>query len=887
MTDKANIKSPQRRLKIGYIGQHAYDGIGIQLLSGVYDAAKDYDVNLLTFVGGTTLTNRTAHVAEITVIKLLNSNSIDGLISWASSFRHYMDINELDHFHHRFHSLPLVTIAMPLTGIPSILVDNHHGIETLMEHLIKEHGCRKIGFIQGNKGHFYSDERFEAYLKSLAKYQIPYDPNLVAPTADINKKEAVKAVQLLFDERGLIPGRDIEALVTISDLYSEVAIEELKKRGFKIPRDLLVVGFNNRQESFSVSPPLTTIDPNFHRHGYLAMESLLRIIRGETAPERIYVPTTLVLRQSCGCFEDPVIKAKTGDKITLSTSMFPPDWNQQIAAQRDTFIESLQNSFNGFLSVLGPKALENLLASFLDHLQNDSGNFLYLFEEYLSLWKKSGKELVVWENFISELRRLLLPSITDIELLRRLEDTLHQTRVMVFKALEYIPPSFEELNHFNPNDLAQLGGIFNSTLDIEELLDSIVLELPKMGIPGCYLALYEDPLQPEKAARLILAFDQNGRIHFEEEPVYPSSWLVPAEILPENERYCLLVESCYHKDHQLGFVIFKLGPRCGTLYEILRTSFSSALYGALLTQERTRAEQEREKLLKVLEDNNRLLEEKNADNKRVNEQLRLAIAEANRANEAKSVFLTNMSHEIRTPLNCILGFAEVAANTTMPEEQRNYLNLIVEESEKLLELINRLLDISKIEAGKLKIQSEPFNFYQLMESITSTFAMSAKNKGLYYRLRLAEDIPQFMVGDPLRLRQILVNLIGNAVKFTHEGGIEVKTAVKNETDKKITLLFEIRDTGIGIPPDRQKAIFDTFVQAESSTTRKYGGTGLGTAIAKQLAELMGGEIGVESQVGKGSKFWFTIVMNKIQAIEEPPSPPPREHGCRAEIGKDD
>ncbi len=321
-------------------------------------------------------------------------------------------------------------------------------------------------------------------------------------------------------------------------------------------------------------------------------------------------------------------------------------------------------------------------------------------------------------------------------------------------------------------------------------------------------------------------------------------------LLRENKRIDSFVTRFYRKDYSTIWANFAL-----VLVE-------ESIIG--IVEDITQRKNEQEELKKtqaVLKEKNEELEETNAAMESAIERANLMAVEASSSDVAKSSFLANMSHEIRTPMNGIIGMAQLLSDTGLTREQAEYVEAITTSSDSLLALINNILVLSKIEAGRIELEQADFNLEILLKEIWALLRPTTDEKGLSFDCTIEENVPISLIGDPVRLKEILINLAANAVKFTRKGGIKVHVQLKERDELGILLLFKVIDSGIGIPMGKQGKLFKSFSQVDVSTTREYGGTGLGLNISKQLAEIMGGDIGVESREGEGSTFWFTALLD--------------------------
>ncbi len=737
---------------------------------------------------------------------LAGPRNVDGLIIWASALDWELRPGQMEAFCRRFTSVPVVTVGRAFSGIPGILVDNYQGMRLAAEHLLREHGRRKIAFLRGPEGAEEEELRFRAYCDVLADNAIPFEPALVSSRTNWVRLDGPQKIAELLDERGLVAGIDFDALLSVGDDMACGAIEALRARGVRIPDDVAVTGFNDDEEGRAILPALTTVSQPVVEMGRAAVAALLDLFSGRPPAEVATLPLDLVIRRSCGCLSPAVTSAAArGTAPAAARTLNLPAAMAGVTGLPEAAMAALVDEFR---AVLAGRDAERFLAGLNGTLQA------------AALGQYGSRDVRQWHEALSLMRRQMLPRL--VEPARSVaEDLWQQARVLIgetaAQARSYQRFHADEDTHRLGDFSQHIQGAANR----QALYDLIAAELPPFGVDACYLVLYHDAEQPTGAGQLVLAFDAAGRIDLASEPLFASRDLLPPRLAGRRPPDLVVLPLCFG-EKQLGYMLLQADARALALGETLREQVSAALEGLFLREE-----------------------------------VREAWRRAEEANLLKSKFLSTVSHELRTPLSLIAGTIEMVQReplTGLPESFQHDLESIHMSARHLSHLISDVLDLARSQAGELRLVCEPVRLGQVLGSVAVLGEQMARERGLAWRVDFGERLP-LVWGDRTRLQQVVLNLLGNAVKFTSKGCVSLWV----ETGRQ-EVMVAVSDTGMGIAAGEQELIFDEFRQSDRVSRRGFGGMGLGLAISKRLVELHGGRIGVLSTGtdGAGSTFYFTL-----------------------------
>jgi signal transduction histidine kinase/DNA-binding LacI/PurR family transcriptional regulator/AraC-like DNA-binding protein len=803
---------PTDRATLGFLLASLHTGASLMIWPSLLDAAERHDVNLVCFPGGRLQAADSFEIQRNAIFDLASNQCLDGLITWSSSLGGVLGPAEIKSFHERYHKLPMVSLAQFMEGMPTVSVDSYLGMRALLAHLIEEHGFKRLAFIRGPEEHYYAQERYHAYLDSLQAFNLPLVPELV--TRPLPWEAGGAAIEILLDERGLKPGKDFDAVVAVSDMVAIWAMKTLQARGFNVPADVAVTGFNNSMEERLSTPPLTTVDLPFNEQGSKAMDVLLQQLAGESVPALITLPSKLIVRQSCGCQSEAIALAS-----------FSPSEGKLGKGRGEVKLEDVRAGclLEMDASILNPEKTkgwtESIFDAFIRDVEGPSHKFLSVLNNVLDQAIRSDHDVVHWQNALSILRRWALQYLSNSEL--NVETLVSQARVVVDEAIQRSHAYSQWRAEREAENLREINRALLTTFDVTQLTDVLVERLPSLGVPSVYLVTYEQPTDAEvpEHALLMLAYSDKQRADIEEGGLRISTHqIIPQNFLPQGRRYSLVVEPLYFQDKSLGYVVFEIGSHNGNIYELLRNNLSSALQGAMLFQE-----------------------------------IQQARLDAEKADRIKTRLLANVSHEMRTPLNIILGYTQDALRTPnkygaeLSSPLLSDLQQIQSNAEHQLCVINDLLDLSRAEIDELDLSLELLDPQQLLLDAFHNLADQSASPGIQWKLNLPERLPQIRA-DAVRLRQIFLNLLSNAKKYTLKGEITLGAEVMPPQ-----IHFWVSDTGLGIRLEQQERIFEPFVTLEGNR-RIAGGIGLGLSITRHLVALHGGTIKLDSQPNQGSTF---------------------------------
>lgn len=819
------------------------------LWNGLSDLAVEQGVNLLYYAGREFDTPDPQLVTFNRIDELINPALVDGIIV-AGILLNDLDLEQRADWLRRFSPLPIVSIGVtvPLAGVTELHVDNFQGVYALVSHLIEVHGKQRLAFIKGCGPYSDSEPRYQGYCKALHDHQLSFRPELVI-TGDGGMAVGDSAVDRLLQQ----PGQPVDAIVAANDALALRVVEALCARGVQIPQQIAVVGFDNTLNSQVTYPPITTVEQPIYQLGNRALALLLERLAGNRVPPVSVLPTTLIMRPSCGCMDSTISAMVTASLLTAEqrlarvaqppslTTLNPDVWQSRI-------VQSLGALLATKLPHVNEAALHKLVLAITQcdwhagertQRAEQATTFLTALTQFFHQVAATSLTFEDWQNLLTVLYAAVAPHIGDKDALSWFSHLIDQGRTLISQLLHQHNHSQQLLMARTTHTLSTLGQRLITTFDAGQIVHLLRQCLPQIGVSRFYLVEYaheqraaatEAAPLPEYAS-LLLAFSPSTEPSPPQQPLrFATRDLLPAGLWPTNARFTFFLQPLVFAEQTLGFFLVEMAELQAATCEALQMYLSSALYNLQMVA-----------------------------------KLRTAQQAAEQANVAKSLFLASMSHEIRTPMNSVIGMTSLLRGTALTIEQREFVDTIHQSGETLLTLVNDILDLSKIESGKLELEMQPFALAHCLDEVLALAACPAAAKKLEVNYLIGSTVPTLILGDRIRLRQILVNLVSNAIKFTSQGEVFVMVEATALGDDRYRLAFAVKDTGIGIPAHLASRLFQPFHQVDASTTRRFGGTGLGLAIAKHLCELMGGSIGLHSEEGKGSTFTFTVVAQSSAA----------------------
>ncbi len=584
---------------------------GKELMAGLTAAAEEMNVNLLIFAGGSL---KPENSGDLSLYDLIDPQQLDGLIFFAD-IGHGVEEETVLQFCQRFAPRPMLTISMAAGDIPAILSDSYNGMCLAVEHLIQEHGRQRIAFIRGPEGQIEAEQRYQAYLDTLKAHSLLFDPQLVV-AGDFNLDSGRAAVHTLLEERQV----KFDAVAAANDRMAFGALDGLQECGLQVPTEVALVGFDDVLEAQVLGVPLTTVRQPFYSSGKQAIAMLMQLIRGETTPKQIVMPTELVTRWSCGCLPQALRQVACDDLTLIAETVSLPEGQPPLAAlkaQRKNALEELHQVFMDDMlttSAADRRRVTATLANLWDCFLSDMGgktqdDFPKAIAQSLLAVQRlpvANRDTNFWHSFLSEFRRQVLPYLPDRITMLQAENLLEQARILVGEVAQR-EQAYQRLEVEQQEALLQgLGHTLATLPSMREMAGATTQHFPALGIRHCHLALFDPTdlsaspslLRRDPQARLFFAYDaaQPG-LNPAELPSFPARQMAPANCLPQGRRFSAVITLQSFAGAPMGFLWTEVGPREWEVYIRLSNLLSSAIYRALLVKEREQAMQEIGRLL--------------------------------------------------------------------------------------------------------------------------------------------------------------------------------------------------------------------------------------------------------------------------------------------------
>jgi signal transduction histidine kinase/DNA-binding LacI/PurR family transcriptional regulator len=859
-------------ITIGVVFPFFWNGNSIQLLIGIRDAAKNFGINLLTFQGyycsrGTYYKDIDIELEQYgnVVYDLVNKDSIDGLIINTPEFKSHIDKKNILDFCAKFNPLPMISVGSKIEGIPNILINNSNSVRKIIVHLLHTHHKRKISFLRGLIDNVDSNERLHTYEEILRENDISINPDWISPPGIWNRDLAADAACRILDKTN----SEIDAFVCNNDNHAYGVIEALTLRGIKVPQQVAVVGFNNEPLAKACFPAITTVDRNLYDRGWLGVKVLSDHLKGKPLIDNYTVNAPVIIRQSCGCLTcgSRALETAFKHKQTYNFDIQTSDKSLILKKIEKEVFESLNIPEN-------EKTLhwcKEFLNSFIDGVKdNTKANFFLKFNEILHQFNQDSYELSNWHFAITVLDLSLAYLFAKAEL-EKSQRFLNESRILLSETALKQRKTFLILTEERNATINSMSHSFKKTNNLEQIINLLATDLPKLGIPTCYLSLYENPQQPLGYCRLLLAYNSSGRVKLPADGIrFLSSQLIPEQFIPKNRGNSFFLEPLYYGQNHLGFTLFEFATKEQSFYETFPAQLSAAIWGSILYNKVLRTETELSLQTKKLEESNEALLERAAQMETAYQQLQKNQNKLLLAEKMATLgrLTAGIAHEMNTPLATVrASISELETllkeytqsvndkDVTAEDHQQIAIDILsaIDLSEKSAERASNFIKSIKAQTRDVKTREKQlFNLFQIIESVLVFLGHSLRHSNCNVQI-ICTNHEIVIDGSPTRMTQVFTNLITNAIDALEEN--KNKHIAIELLEVTGSVIIKVIDNGCGIPQENLSKIFDPMY-----TTKAFGqGTGLGLSIVHDIIHNdFGGSISVESESGIGTTFILQI-----------------------------